>query len=207
MWSKKDTSHCSDQQLLDAYLGSRAEASDAAHGRRQGHFAECASCAARYADLARDFDLLTEGGTGEADAVFTDERLAKQRQRIARRLEHHGRRADVVLFPTRGTAQPVAGPRAAWQPWAAAAAVAGLVAGLVLGLGLDRLELGDAAERASTSLVDATTSGEAAFELGLSSEDELMEAIDVALTTRRVPELLALDEVTPERIAFSPRLR
>src|SRR3989304_3965707 len=102
MWSKGSTRyspHFSDQQLLDAYLAGRVEVPDTVDLRLPDHIAECAACAARYADLARDFHRLAEQGAAEADALFTDERLARQRQRIARRIEHQGNRAARGRFP------------------------------------------------------------------------------------------------------------
>src|SRR3990172_4682839 len=130
MWSKRYSPHFSDQQLLDAYLAGRVEVPDTVDLRLPDHIAECADCAARCADLVRDFHRLADQGADEADAVFTDERLARQRQRIARRLEHQAHRADVVLFPARGNPPPVADRRAPWQRWAAAAAIGGLAAAL-----------------------------------------------------------------------------
>jgi hypothetical protein len=94
----------------------------------------------------------------------------------------------------------------------------GLAAGLVLGLAFDQVDFGDLL-RPAASLAGGTAAATAAdtdrFDGSLAvsglgapvSDDELLDSIDSALSTRRVPELLVYDEMTPERVAFSPRLR
>jgi hypothetical protein len=203
MWTDRRAPHLSDRQLLDYLSDGPGGLSDhRADTRLPAHLADCADCTARYGVLAADIGGLADDGAGEADAVFTPERLAHQRERILHRLERHGRRADVFVFPTRG-ARP-ATPHRTWQParWVAAAALGGLAAGLGLGLMLDRRETSDPTPRPAATVASTASAGVAA-----GAEEELLDAIDAALASRRLPELLALDEITPERVAFAPRLR
>lgn len=214
MWHK---THLSDRQLLDGYLDRRSAGAESARLALPPHADTCSACAQRYAELARDFELMATDGAEEADAVFTSDRLAAQQQRIMRRIAQHGRRADIFLFPARGAlvAAPV---RRGWHPlgWAAAAAVVGLAAGLTLGMTLDRFGF-DGPPSRPVAAAARTTSGGSDRPAGVAdrsdrptpmvNEDELLDSIDSTLTTRRVPELLIYDEMTPERIAFSPRLR
>jgi len=216
MWLDKRTQHLSDQELLDWHLADRGPEEGQAHrpGALPAHVSACASCARRYAALVRDLDVLVDDGVSEADATFTPERLDAQRQRIGHRLEQHGRRADVFLFPARGTA-PVVSRATSMRParWVAAAAIAGLAAGLTVGLAVDGFDFNAARRRSAASLPQpaesrsSSSSSGALFEQSLPSEAELLDSIDLALTTRRVPVLRIYDELTPERIAFTPGLR
>jgi hypothetical protein len=206
MWNNRRARHLSDQQILDCYLSAEAVGLP---GEQPSHLATCSTCGQRYADLTRDLDAMAEDGADEADGVFTPGRLAEQHDRIMLRIAHLGRRADIVLFPSRGT-RAVAPATRAWRPtgWAAAAAVAGLAAGVALGLTLDQFGFGrTAVEPGSTLARTVPGTDSPGLAVGGVDEDELLDSIDSALTTRRVPELLVFDEMTPERVAFSPRLR
>jgi hypothetical protein len=216
MWLDKRPQHLSDQDLLDWYLAARGpeEGQDRRPGALPAHVNACPSCARRYAALVRDLDVLADDGASEADATFTPERLDAQRQQIVQRLEQQGRRADVFLFPARGTA-PVVSRATSMRParWVAAAAIAGLAAGLAVGLALDGFDFNAAWRRSAASLPrpaesrSASSASSALFEQALPSEAELLDSIELALTTRRVPVLRIYDELTPERIAFTPGLR
>ena len=63
--------------------------------------------------------------TAEADAAFSDERLAKQRARILQRLEQEGRPGRVITFPAAHTQRPPLRARPGMR-WVAGAAAAGL---------------------------------------------------------------------------------
>jgi hypothetical protein len=218
MWTERQQPHLSDQQLLDWYF---EHPGDGETGRPLSpHIAACSSCAQRYAELAREMDLLSVEGNGDVDALFTAEMLAEQRQHVMRRIENHGRTADIVVFPTRGS--NMAGRRPVWHPmrWVAAAAVAGLAAGMGLGLSVDRFNMnqGAIASRSVSNQPAALTqarpaaapfSGPITVEGPLLEDVEvaLLDEIDSALVTRRVMELRTLDELTPERVSISVRLR
>jgi hypothetical protein len=220
MWIDKQQPHPSDQELLDWYFD---HPGNGEAGRPLSpHMAACSTCVQRYAELARELDLLAVDGELEADALFTPEILAEQRQHVMRRIENHGRRADIFVFPTRGT-NWMAGRRPAWHPmrWVAAAAVAGLAAGMGLGLSVDRFSTGQGfmtARNVATQPVTVATQARPATSTftgpitveGPVLEDvevALLEEIESALVTRRVRELSALDELTPEQVSISLRMR
>jgi hypothetical protein len=221
MWIERQQPHLSDQELLDWYL---EHPGNGQAGRPLSpHIAACSTCAQRYAELAHELDVLTTDGANEADALFTTEVLAEQRQHVMRRIENHGRRADIFVFPRRGT-NWMAGRRPAWHPmrWVAAAAVAGLAAGMGLGLSVERFSTGRSlmtSRSVSPQPVAVTTQARQArpaastFNGPITVEGPLVEDVEVALleeiesalVTRRVRELRTLDELTPEQVSVSLR--
>src|SRR5205814_2514091 len=82
--------HLNDEQMLDAYFSQE----DAAH------LDACADCLARFDALARVMDQVHDDAVGEADAVFTLDRLHAQRDRVMRRLERQGPSAVVLILPS-----------------------------------------------------------------------------------------------------------
>lgn len=211
MWTDKNGRHLTDQELLDWYFAER-DADEPVDARNQ-HAAVCPPCAARYQELTRDLNLLVDAEAGDAEAVFTPEMLAQQRQHIMRRLESRERGADIVLFPSRGarTVSLRTNSRRSTR-WVAAAAAAGLAVGLGLGLSVERLKI----ERSQAPLSDIAGQtarppqpvlAETPFERPAPAEDELLAEIDAALVSHRVHELTALDALTPEPISISLRRR
>jgi hypothetical protein len=105
--------------------------------------------------------------------------------------------------------------------WVAAAAVAGLAAGMGLGLSVDRFTLSQVSmvsRNVSTQTAVVTTQARPAatpFDGPITVEGPLLEDVEVAwldeidsaLITRRVMELRTLDELTPERVSITVRLR
>jgi anti-sigma factor RsiW len=124
--------HLQEERLFDSYLAERSGAP--VDPPIAEHLGDCDACSARYAELAAFMDALHEDGEAEADAVFTPERLRAQQQQIARRIEHVGRPARVLSFPTRIVRRTLdASTRRAAPRWIAAAAAAGLFIGVALG--------------------------------------------------------------------------
>jgi anti-sigma factor RsiW len=214
MWIDTHDRHLSEEQLIDCYFAADSREESATHHR--GHVAGCAACAQRYAELTQDLDLLAQAGASEADAVFTPDVLAHQRQQIMRRLESYGRRADIFLFPARGHAK--AESRANLRRparWVAAAAAAGLTVGLGLGLSVEHLRINrvrpfsnpitSPAELRAPSVTPSPVTMQ--FESASTADDELLAEIDAALVTHRIQELRALDALTPENINISLRRR
>ena len=214
MWTNRRDRHLTDEQLAECYF---AEADDATVDR--SHATACPACSQRYAELTRDLERLAVQASLEADAVFTPEVLANQRSQIARRLESHGRRADIFLFPARQHGR-LAGRTNLKRParWVAAAAAAGLTVGLGLGLTVERFRV----NRFDTALIPVASGRlqsqpslvwpvEAPFEGADASagvnDDELLAEIDSALVARRAEELRALDALTPENVNISLRRR
>lgn len=124
--------HPGDEALIRRYMADRGiEALLPEDARVVRHVASCGACGRRYAHLAADLDDAGRLSAGTADAAFTAEHLAHQRERILRRIDQHG--ARVLPFPAAdlggrgpGQARPV-------LRWVAAAAAAGLVIGLSAG--------------------------------------------------------------------------
>lgn len=216
MRTNKHDRHLTDDQLAECFF---AENVDAAGAADRSHATTCPACSQRYAELTRDVDLLADEASLEADTALTPEVLANQRNQIARRLESHGRRADVFLFPTRRRGQ-LAGRTNLRRParWVAAAAAAGLTVGLGLGLTVERFRVNrfetiSSPDASGTlqSLPSRLWRAEPPFERADANagvnDDELLAEIDLALVTRRAEELRALDALTPENVNFSVRLR
>jgi hypothetical protein len=172
------------------------------------HLTSCGDCRARYDELARSLDLAAEDAALEADAIFTNERLNVQRERVLRRLERQGHAAEVLRFPNRFGAPRVAhrllGPA---RRWVAGAAVAGLVAGVLLGFAVDRGVAG--ASVARRAAVAATTAS--SWQPGAAQDEQMLTEIEDALTgpARPVTELRALDAMTIpaelQEASFVPR--
>jgi hypothetical protein len=188
------TPHLTDVQLMEVYVS----------GSESGHLAGCDDCRARYHDLARSLEQIREDAVSEADAVFTDERLHDQRERILRRLERHGHPADVVMFPNRAGSRQAAyrlllGPA---RRWVAGAAAAGLVAGLFLGFAVDR-RVGSISARRTTKPSAKVTA--VAWQRGsvehpsmaaMQDEEILTDIEDVLTGPHRLLEMRVLDDMT-----------
>ena len=232
MWMmSKDDKHLTDDQLVACYF---ADDRDVAAAADRSHTAICAVCAQRYADVTRELDLLADQASLEADAAFPTHVLAHQRIQIMRRLEIHGRRADIFVFPAQRVGAG-AGRTALRRParWVAAAAAAGLTVGLGLGFSVERFRVNHFQELSSSLASRGNlrapmaprwqadprferAQGEPTLDQAVSqvvtnqvvtNDDELLEEIDTALVTRRVQELRTLDALTPENLNISVRRR
>jgi hypothetical protein len=178
--------HLDDAQLMEAYV----LASDRAH------IAECASCQARFDDLAVALERMREDAVSEADRVFTSEKLHEQRDRILRRLERQGHPAEVLPFPSRSPQYPavnrVLGPA---RRWIAGAAAAGLAAGVFLGFAVDH----SASVRMGTRMLQppAITDAMARMHRADPRDERILSDIEDALVgPRHVLELQAIDVMT-----------
>lgn len=118
--------HVPDDRLVELCAGQADRPGD------REHLAVCAACAARHEEIARLLSDATAVATADADAVFTPERLARQRARILQRIEHDGAAGRVIAFPAAQiqTRPPRQRPG---TRWIASAAAAGLLIGLVAG--------------------------------------------------------------------------
>ena len=68
-------------------------------------------CEERRASLARLLNETSDVAAAEADAVFTDERLARQRAHILQRVEQESRQGRLISFPAGHTLVAVAASR------------------------------------------------------------------------------------------------
>jgi hypothetical protein len=167
------------------------------------HLTDCASCGARYTDLAVFMDTLRREGDAEADAFFTPERLRVQQQHIARRIAILGRPARVLSFPGRIVRRTINASTARSAPrWIAAAAAAGLFAGVALGASYpwtwQRLSVPSRAARDSARparMTPVATRGSSPAQVA--ADDAFLSDLEVALERPHTRELQAFDALTP----------
>jgi hypothetical protein len=186
-----ETEHLSEDQLLEICF-------PVTNGQ---HLAACEPCRSRYDELVSALDAIREEGAQEADAVFTPERLAAQREAILRRIERTPHSADVVAFPGHRAARPGAWRAVPSKRWVAAAAAAGLVAGLAMGryTGIRSHSSGATPSSAVASVTPRRV--QPPYAAAQPAEERFLVEIEDAVLLRRVVELQALDALT------SPELR
>jgi hypothetical protein len=191
--------HLHDERLFESYIAERA--GDAIDPPVAEHLNECATCGVRYRELASFMDTLREQGEAEADAIFTPERLRAQQQQIDRRLEHIGRPARVISFPTRIVRRTMDASRSRMAPrWLAAAAAAGLFVGVALGASY---ELHARRVPASTFVPHEVTARIAPIATrgtvppDVASDDAFLSDLELALERPHTRELQAFDAFTP----------
>jgi len=119
--------HLSDDRLIEVSLDRSPSVTE------REHLGACSVCAARRADLSQLLVATTSAAVAEADAVFTPERLARQKRRILQRLEQEGRPGKVVTFPAGHMHQPRPLRSRPGVRWVAGAAAAGLFIGMLAG--------------------------------------------------------------------------
>ena len=186
--------HVQEDRLLDACLAVR-------HGEPidppiAEHLTDCGACGARYEELAQTIDLLRTEGEAEADAIFTPERLRQQHREIARRIEHVGREARVISFPSRFVRRTMTASTSHTAPrWVAAAAAAGLFIGAALGASYGWGARGARTLPSDTRLTPVSTRGSSAAEVA--TDDAFLSELEVALERPHTRELLAIDALTP----------
>jgi anti-sigma factor RsiW len=187
--------HVQDDRLLDAYLAARRR--EPIDPPVAEHLADCGACGARYEELARVMDVVRAEGVAEADAVFTPERLRQQHQQIARRIEHVGRAARVISFPSRFVRRTMtaSSASAATPRWVAAAAAAGLIIGVALGASYGWGAHGTRALPGDMRLRAVATQGTEPVDVA--SDDAFLSELELALERPHTRELLAFDALTP----------
>ncbi len=195
------SSHAKSRGLIRRYLADRGrQALSTRDERVVRHLAECDACGERYRELS---DLLDQAGgvaAAEADAAFTPEKLAHQRDRILRRLEAHAHPARVLPFPAGAAAARAEGRARPAVRWVAAAAVAGLVIGLGVGRFLDlRQPAGTPVKTvaaARTASAAAASGVRSVATRDVASEEQFLADLDSALAAPSTPELAALEALT-----------
>lgn len=178
------TAHLSDDELMETCV----------LDGENPHLATCRPCTARFEELVRSLQQMQDAALGEADMVFTADRLHDQRDRIMRRIERHDHPAEVVAFPhhrvpSQATVHRILGPA---RRWVAGAAAAGLAAGVFLGFAMDRgnhIRADRALQQSNRSLA-----------LQSAADDQFFIEIDEALVGSRAremrPDLSAIDVMT-----------
>ena len=206
-------SHLQEERLFDCYLTERG--GEPLDPRAAEHLADCAACAARYADLARFMDGVRSDADTEIDAVFPPERLRAQQQQIARKVEHLGHAARVISFPAQGAAHHM--PGRGWRiapRWIAGAAAAGLFIGIYVGTFVEpgrHVDTSRPAEMASTiqqpPIVVAPAPLMADPQPVADEADAFLLELEAAVQRPHTHELIALDELTPHVREISASLR
>ncbi len=189
--------HLQEDRLFECYLTRRSgETIDPPVAE---HLADCASCGARYAELAGFMNGLRREGETEADAVFTPERLRLQQQQIARRIALLGRPARVISFPGRVVRRTISATTAHTAPrFVAAAAAAGLFIGLAAGASYKWQSRTSRAERftaPAARLTPLATRGSGTADVA--ADDAFLSDLEFALERPHTRELQAFDALTP----------
>jgi anti-sigma factor RsiW len=193
------TPHLQEQGLFDSYVAERT--GQPIDPPVAEHLADCEACGARYAELTGFMDAVRSEGEAEADEVFTPERLRAQQQQIARRIEHVGRPARVLSFPTRIVRRTIGASSGRTAPrWIAGAAAAGLFIGVALGASYqwtDHAERGASliARDARPRLSPVATRGSSPAEIA--ADAAFLSDLESAVERPHTRELQAFDALTP----------
>jgi len=149
-------------------------------------------------------DAYRAAAWAEADAHFDERALEAQRLRILQRLEQAGQRAKVLPFP--GSVSGGRPSASISRRWISAAAAAGLLIGLVTGQLLHVLP-GDSwvhREPVRPQPLAETRTGAGPTRVSVPIDDpdnDLLDAIDLAVTRGGASELRALHDLT---FAYEP---
>ena len=194
--------HLQEERLFDVYLAERGGAP--IDPPIAEHLADCEACGVRYAELTAFMDALRRDGDGDADAIFTPERLRLQQQQIVRRIALVGRPARVLSFPGRIVRRTLDASTSRSAPrWVAAAAAAGLFIGIALGASFQwrsQLQgrqsfLTDAGRALAQRVTPVTSRGAGAADVA--ADDAFLSDLEVALERPHTRELQAFDALTP----------
>jgi anti-sigma factor RsiW len=181
--------HLSDDRLIDVCLDHAPASTE------QQHLATCSVCEERRASLARLLSETTEVAVAEADAVFTEERLARQHARILQRVEQESRQGRLISFPAGHTSSPSLLRARPAARWIAGAAAAGLFIGLLAG----HLTHDFTAGRVMPGSRVAASPAAATFQAVSTSmsEEEFLGRLEIAIEGTGGSALRPLDDLTP----------
>jgi len=144
---------------------------------------------------ARLMDDISAVLRAEADVVFTDERLARQRAQILRRIEEETRPGQLIAFPNAQPARQALRARPGMR-WIAGAAAAGLLIGIAAGHLAHDLPGGG---RPVPSPVVASRGLQPTLQAVSTtmSEEEFLGQLEIAIETTGGSALRPLDDLTP----------
>jgi hypothetical protein len=174
---------------------------NALEGRRptHPHLRVCTPCRTRFALFAEWLEELRTDAAAEADEAFPAERLAAQHAQIFRRIEAAERPARVIAFP-RVPVAAAARPSTASR-WIAAAAAAGLIVGVGVGQMMDFRHPAASADpaglQARLSVARPAAENAAVAVTAIAGDEDFLLDLDRSLARPSVPELRALDDLTP----------
>jgi len=129
-----------DSMFRQGHLSDRAINESVITGEHPAHLDQCDLCADRARQASLWLDDVRDAAVGEADRVFTPERLTAQQAQIMRRLEQADEPSRIIAFPRASRPARDAQSRRVAPAWVAVAAAAGLVLGVLGGQLSARLE-------------------------------------------------------------------
>jgi hypothetical protein len=180
--------HLSDDRLIEVSLDRSPSATE------REHLSACSECTARRADLSQVLAATASVAAAEADAVFTPERLARQKTRILLRLEQEGRPGKVVAFPAGHVHAPRPLRTRPGMRWVAGAAAAGVFVGILAGHYAPVLRLGTA----QPSFVQTRSEPLALQTVSTTmSEEEFLGRLEMAIDGTSGATLQPLHDLTP----------
>jgi hypothetical protein len=178
--------HLSDDRLIDVCLNQAA-------AMEQQHLASCGVCEERRANLARLLTEVSDVTVAEADALFTQERLDRQRAHILQRVEQESRHGRLISFPAgQGSSPTLLRARPAAR-WIAGAAAAGLFIGLLAGHFTHDFTAG----RVLPSRAVAPSAATIQAVSTTMSEEEFLGRLEIAIEGTGGTALRPLDDLTP----------
>jgi hypothetical protein len=187
--------HLSDDRLVEVCLERQTTPDEDAH------LTACEACTSRRSRLDLLLREVSDAASADADAAFSDDRLAAQRTRILNRIEQDGRPARVIAFPAVRLSELRPLRTRPVGRWIAGAAAAGLAVGLLAGhLSHDLSQIEGPARtqtlRTSPGLPPATP-GFRAVSASL-NDDEFIGEIESALEGPELAVLRPLNDLTPQ---------
>lgn len=181
--------HLSDDRIIEVTLDRCPNAIE------REHLDSCASCDARREDLTRLLATTASAAVAEADAVFTPERLTRQRQRILQRIEREGRPGQVVSFPAGQLRQPRPARTRPGMRWVAGAAAAGIVIGMLAGHYAPGFRMQNPRSTSFATAQPETVAMQAAS--ATMSDEEFLGRIEIAVDGTGGTTLQPLHDLTP----------
>jgi hypothetical protein len=188
------TRHLDDTALAAIWTDAALAGGHTAHP----HLEVCPDCRTRFEGLVEWLADLRDEAAAEAAEHFPLERLANQRAQILRRIEAAERPARVIAFPK--FTQPLTSRSSGASRWIAGAAAAGLIVGVGVGQLMDlRHSLRPAPATTQARVQPNERRDPAAVRPvgAIGHEEALLSDVDDSLARASVPELRALDDLTP----------
>ena len=181
--------HLSDDRLIEVCLHHAPGVTE------QQHLATCEACQPRRSSLARLLDDTADVAAAEADALFTDERLSRQRAHILQRVEQESRHGQLISFPHGHATSPTLLRVRPASRWIAGAAAAGLFIGLLAGHLTHDFTAGRVLP-AQRGLATPATATIQAVSTSM-SEEEFLGRLEIAIEGTGGSALRPLDDLTP----------
>jgi hypothetical protein len=186
--------HLSDDRIIDVCLHHPPSAAD------EQHLAICHVCEARRAGLARILAEVSGVAAADADVLFTEERLGRQRARILERVEQDSRQGRLISFPAGQTQTPTRLRARPATRWIAGAAAAGLFIGVLAGHLTHDFTAGRVlprrAQPPSQAVATPAVTGVQAVSTTM-SEEEFLGRLEIAIEGTGGSALRPLDDLTP----------